>query len=312
MSNRSKLISSINSKELVLDPFFQARQTEIIEQPKEQAAKAITRQASIDSIVADLKAGKGIKETLIAYELDNKVFVVDGFHRTEACHRYLKENPDKSLEVSVEVYRGYSKGDAYRHSQRINRSHGTALAASEVQHNDFKARVIDGNYKGTKRGLADEFSCAPSQGLHIMNALKACEAHHKAVAPLWDEYPEEAIERLQQLLIQQYGISDKQFDKDGFPKIRPLSNAYKGIVFGGDLTDEEQENKAIKDLTRQLDCLIAENGGERFRAALKKVGCNDTAKSGYKHLGISIKKSWDEDAVAMVFNTSILPRGYGF
>jgi hypothetical protein len=84
MSNRSKLISSINSKELVLDPFFQARQTEIIEQPKEQAAKAITRQASIDSIVADLKAGKGIKETLIAYELDNKVFVVDGFHRTEA------------------------------------------------------------------------------------------------------------------------------------------------------------------------------------------------------------------------------------
>jgi len=312
MSKRSKLISSINSKELVLDSFFQARQTEIIEQPKEQAAKAITRQASIDSIVADLKAGKGIKETLIAYQLDNKVFVVDGFHRTEACRKYLKENPDKTLEVNVEVYRGYSKGDAYRHSHGVNRSHGTALAASEVQHNDFKARVIDGNYKGTKRGLADEFSCAETQGLHIMNALKACQTHHNAVGPFWDKHPEEAIKTLQELLIKQYGMSDKQFDKDGFPKIRPLSNAYKGIIFGNDLTDEEHENNAIKDLTRQLDYLIADNGGERFRAALKKIGCNDSAKSGYKHLGITIKKSWDEDAVAVVFNTSILPNGYGF
>ncbi|MHA2851360.1 hypothetical protein [Vibrio harveyi] len=70
-----------------------------------------------------LETDNGIKEPIEAYELDGKLFVVSRFHRTEACHTFLKDNADKTLNVPVKIYRGFSEVEAYMDSLAKNQAH---------------------------------------------------------------------------------------------------------------------------------------------------------------------------------------------
>ncbi|MCE9686311.1 hypothetical protein LZP73_08815 [Shewanella sp. AS16] len=291
----------IDPRQLVLDNKFQGRQVELNNSRQDKAAIERSRQMQIDIILADLRAGKGIRNKIQAFELEGKLCVVDGFHRTEACKQYLKESPEANLTVPVKVYKDYSESQAYFFSLTANRQHGTALSASERMQNQFKREVMLQHYEQvpSKRELAKLYSCQDSQGLHVQRALKACMGEGRPSKQEWSTDLEGAIEQLQASLKSEYpALRDDDFDKDGFPIIRRLSDATtkKGDEYDyKDEDPEEYERKMVTYLARKLEDMIANEGGERFRAALKRLDRNA--------LGISVKREWDEDKVVLTYPT---------
>ena len=77
--------TDLDPRDLVLDLMMQAREPELIRKSKDREAQ-ITKQSMQDSkILKDLLNGVGIKQPITVFEVEEKLYVVDGFHRTKAC-----------------------------------------------------------------------------------------------------------------------------------------------------------------------------------------------------------------------------------
>lgn len=289
-------LKHIDPSLLVLDERFQSRQTQLINNTKIKAASEISRQQQIKNVLLSLETDNGIKEPIEAYELDGELFVVSGFHRTEACHTFLKDNPNKTLKVPVKVYRGFSEAEAYMDSLTKNQEHGTALNESEVWQNKFKQSLMEGENLAalSKRETAKLFVCSPTQGLHIMNAQKACIDAGLPNKDEWMSNYQKAITKLKKKLMSRYeSLRLEDFDKDGFPIIGRLAKACKGDHFDEDLSNEELEQKEVTRQLFKLEELIKSNPSA-FRKALSRLD--------KKSLGLVVKRSWDEGAVILKYN----------
>lgn len=80
-----------------------------------------------------------------------------------------------------------------------------------------------------------------------------------------------ATETLQGRLFDKYVLlSLNDFDKDGFPLIRRLADAYNGKEYAGGLSDEKFERQEVSYQFHQLEKLIAKNPSA-FRKALGRL-----------------------------------------
>lgn len=287
-------LEQIDPRQLVLDERFQSRQTQLIGNKADKAASENSRQRQLRNILTSLENGNGIREPIEAYDIYGELYVVSGFHRTEACHTFLKDNPSKILSVPVKVYRGYTEAEAYLDSLTKNLEHGTALDQSEMWQNKFKQSLMQGeNLKIlSKRATAKLFDCSHSQGLHIVNAQKACTEVGLPSLKEWLGDYQKAAEKLRKKLMKAFNVELDDFDKDGFPIISRLSKAYKGEKFDADLSEEELELKEILHQQSTLEDLIKRNP-IAFRKALDNLD--------KKSLGIVVKRKWDEDKVVLKY-----------
>ncbi|EOT7044549.1 hypothetical protein ACNRU0_004849, partial [Vibrio parahaemolyticus] len=79
-------LEQIDPRQLVLDERFQSRQTQLIGNKADRAASINSRQRQLKNILTSIENGNGIREPVEAYEIYGELYVVSGFHRTEACH----------------------------------------------------------------------------------------------------------------------------------------------------------------------------------------------------------------------------------
>ncbi|WP_407529647.1 hypothetical protein [Vibrio parahaemolyticus] len=287
-------LEQIDPRQLVLDERFQSRQTQLIGNKADRAASINSRQRQLKNILTSIENGNGIREPIEAYEIYGELYVVSGFHRTEACHVFLKDNPSKVLSVPVKVYRGYTEAEAYLDSLTKNIEHGTALDQSEMWQNKFKQSLMQGeNLKIlSKRETAKLFDCSHSQGLHIVNAQKACAEVGLPSFKEWFSDYQKAAEKLRRRLMKRFEVTLCDFDKDGFPIISRLAKAYKGNKFEAALSEEELELNEISYQKESLKDLIQRNP-MAFRKALNTLD--------KRALGIVVKRSWDENEVILKY-----------
>ncbi|WP_446639874.1 hypothetical protein [Vibrio sp. PNB22_2_2] len=287
-------LEQIDPRQLILDQRFQSRQTQLIATKPDRAASENSRQRQLRNILTSLENGNGIREPIEAYDIYGELYVVSGFHRTEACHMFLKDNPSKSLLVPVKIYRGYTEAEAYLDSLTKNLEHGTALDQSEMWQNKFKQSLMQGENLQirSKRETAKLFDCSHTQGLHIMNAQKACTEVGLPNVKEWLSDYQKAAEKLRRKLMTRFEIAPYDFDKDGFPIISRLAKAYKGNRFEDDLSEEEIELREILQQQNTLIELIKRNP-IIFRKALDGLD--------KKSLGIVVKRKWDEDKVVLKY-----------
>lgn len=291
-------LEQINPSLLILDERYQSRQTQLIKDTVARAASDNSRQRQLAEIATSLENGNGIKEPIEAYDLYGKLYVVSGFHRTEACHTFLKNNPGKSLLVPVKIYRGYSETEAYLDSLTKNEEHGTALDKSEKMQNRFKQSLLQGENLETvsKRQTAKLFNCSPSQGLNIIRAQAACiETGLPSVSDWMDDYQKAATKLKKKLLSRYEALTSDDFDKDGFPIIRRLADAYEGKDIKDDLSNDELELKEVVRQVTKIEELLSKNP-TAFRKALNRLD--------KKALGIVVKREWDEGAIVLKYNDS--------
>ncbi|MDZ5119555.1 hypothetical protein OR259_15170 [Vibrio parahaemolyticus] len=240
-------LEQIDPRQLVLDERFQSRQTQLIAKRADRAASENSRQRQLRNILTSLQNGNGIREPIEAYEIYGELYVVSGFHRTDACRMFLNDNPSQNLLVPVKIYRGYTEAEAYLASLTKNLEHGTALDQSEMWQNKFKQSLMQGeNLKIlSKRKTAKLFDCSETQGLHIVNAQNACVEVGLPSVKEWSSDYQKAAEKLRKKLMKRFEVTPDDFDKDGFPIISRLSKAYKGERFDADLSEEELELQEI-------------------------------------------------------------------
>ena len=75
--------TDLDPRDLVLDLMMQAREPELIRKSKDREAQ-ITKQSMQDSkILKDLLNGVGIKQPITVFEVEEKLYVVDVYHRTK-------------------------------------------------------------------------------------------------------------------------------------------------------------------------------------------------------------------------------------
>lgn len=290
-------LEQIDPRQLVLDERFQSRQTQLIAKRADRAASENSRQRQLRNILTSLENGNGIREPIEAYDIYGELYVVSGFHRTEACHKFLKDNPSQNLLVPVKIYRGYTEAEAYLASLTKNLEHGTALDQSEMWQNKFKQSLMQGeNLKIlSKRKTAKLFDCSETQGLHIVNAQNACVEVGLPSVKEWSSDYQKAAEKLRKKLMKRFEVTPDDFDKDGFPIISRLSKAYKGNRFEAALSEEELELNEISYQKESLKDLIQRNP-MAFRKALNTLD--------KRALGIVVKRSWDENEVILKYGES--------
>ena len=290
-------LEQIDPRQLVLDERFQSRQTQLIAKRADRAASENSRQRQLRNILTSLENGNGIREPIEAYDIYGELYVVSGFHRTEACHKFLKDNPSQNLLVPVKIYRGYTEAEAYLDSLTKNVEHGTALDQSEIWQNKFKQSLMQGENLEllSKRETAKLFDCSESQGLHILNAQKACIEVGLPNVKEWSSDYQKAAEKLRKKLLKRFEVMPDDFDKDGFPIISRLSKAYKGNRFEAALSEEELELNEISYQKESLKDLIQRNP-MAFRKALNTLD--------KRALGIVVKRSWDENEVILKYGES--------
>lgn len=285
--NKTTSNEQIDPSLLKLDDRFQNRQLHLVHKEAEREASETFRQAQISKILINLNHGEDIHTPLEVFELFGSLYVVDGFHRTMACQQYLANPRAKTITVPAIVHRGYSEYDAFMFSLTMNVGHGTRLLPSEEYQNKFKRHLAEGEnlVVKSKREIAKAYSCGDTHGLSIQRALNACVEAGLPLKAEWEKDFTKAARKLKRALKKQYrDILDDAFDKDNYPIINKLADAYMGVKEKAPLT--EAARKAI--IQKQIKDIIDTHGTEDFRAALKAVS-KDLA------LAVTVKTVWDED-----------------
>ena len=284
----------LDASSLVLDEYYQSRQSALDTNNKTKAAAEILKEQQIKEIVVDLESGKGIHTPLKVHEIKGRLYVVSGFHRTLACQKYMRKHKGKQVLVPAYVTPNSTRADAFRDSLTQNAKHGVQLSKSERLHNQFKLQIMEGENViiQSKRDTATAYGCGNTHGGHLSNALKACKAVGIPTVEEWSKSPQRAAKGLRQRLEAAYGMMPDSFDKDGFPKARKLAEAYTGIDPLKDLNDDDLEKLAIEHSHNEIEKLLAQDP-EAFRKALKRFD--------REALGISFKREWTPDRAELLY-----------
>ena len=158
---------SVDPSQLVLRDMLQCRDMTIIEDDVSRVAQRHKTQEQVQLILNDLENGGTINTPPKVCRLNGELLVVDGFHRTMACHKYLKNNPDKNLEIRVELTEVAMLSHAYMLALRANRDHGVGLSTTERNQNGFKQLLFIGGEVKSKREIASETGCSYISSEHL-------------------------------------------------------------------------------------------------------------------------------------------------
>jgi len=277
----------IDPRELTLDHAMQARDVELIKDKRVRSAQEIKQDSQDKEILEDLRNGLPIRQAITVFVVGDVNYVVDGFHRTGACLKFLKENPDANLTIPALVIKNRTFKEAFLAAQEANQTHGVGVTSDEVMQSNFRKLIIDGEYGLSISAIESLAVCSHGQAAHMAKGLKACG---KALANETIAFTDLATftEQLQDGLEKQFDLPNSTWDTKGFPKIRRLSDAVSGKRYDGiDMDDDEWEKAQIDSAMSDFRKMIERYGDDFFREALRK----QVKASG---LGITItkRKSW--------------------
>ncbi|WP_076011386.1 ParB N-terminal domain-containing protein [Alteromonas abrolhosensis] len=280
--------TDLDPRDLVLDLMIQAREPELIRKSKDREAQ-ITKQSMQDSkILKDLLNGVGIKQPITVFEVEEKLYVVDGFHRTKACLEYLKKKPDEPMTIKAVLVKKRTYVEAFLAAQEMNQEHGVGVTAEEITQSKFRSLIVSNKFGLSISKLMELVGCDKGQAAHYRRALIACANALEGVIQDKNISVQQLAEVLKTRLEEEYYLTDSAWDSKGFPRMRKLANAYSGIVSEPPAETQEwieyRTNQAIKNFTNMMKYYDA----GIFREALRK------AVRG-QELGITISKraTWE-------------------
>jgi hypothetical protein len=283
--------TALDPRTLTLDPAMQARDVELIKDKRLRSAQEIKQEAQDKEILEDLRNGVPIKQPITVFVVGDTYLVVDGFHRTGACLKYLKENPDSGLTINALIIENRTYQEAFAAAQEANQNHGVGVTNDEVMQSKFRALIVNGDFELSVSQLSDKVGCSRGQANHIARGLKACKEALGSFAGAELINLEGFTEQLTEGLELKYPLSQSAWDSKGFPKIRPLSDAITGNDTYPETDSDEWEQAQIKNAVGDISRLVERYGEDYFREGLRKA-VRGTA------LGVSISQrgKWLEQA----------------
>jgi hypothetical protein len=306
--------TDIDPRELTLDYAMQARDVELIKNKRLRSAQEYKQASQDNEILDDLRDGLPIRLAITVFVVGDVHYVVDGFHRTDACLKYLKETPDADITIPALVIKNRTYREAVAAAQDANQSHGVGVTADEVMQSKFRKLIVEGKFNLSVSAVMKEVECSKGQAAHIAKGLKACG---KAFTnPVDVEFTDLAVyvDKLQDGLQNQFYCPDSTWDSKGFPKIRRLSDIASGKEFTGfDMDDDAWEQVQIETATKDFGRLIERYGDDCFREALRKyvkgtgLGVSITKRNNWLEQAGSIKgdevpQGWDGTVVPVIDN----------
>ena len=262
--------TDLDPRELVLDPYMQARDPELIHNNKEREAQIRKQEVQDKDILDDLLNGGGIRLPITVFEVEGKLYVVDGFHRTRACLAYLRKYPDSLLKVKATLIKNRTYQEAFIEAQAMNQGHGVGVSKAEVSQSIFRSLIVERKFEQSVSELQTLFTCSRGHANHVQKALKACsealgdERYNMSIGVV------ELIPMLRTRLESKYDLTESAWDSKGVPRIRRLSDVYTGKE--PPIEDDQYvinyRTEALKaDLLKHLD----NYGDGIFREALRKA-----------------------------------------
>ncbi|HHX8585239.1 TPA: hypothetical protein ACVO3D_003706 [Vibrio diabolicus] len=282
--------SNLDPRILILDPMMQARDVELIKDKRLRSAQETKQESQDKEILEDLRNGQPIRQPITVFVVDDKHYVVDGFHRTKACLKYLEENPEVDLFLPALVVDNRTYAEAFSAAQDANQSHGVGVTHDEVMQAKFRKLIVNRMFDLSVSQVVDTVGCSRGQAAHIAKGLKACKTALEGYADIEITDLEDFIETLKFGLESQYVLPQSCWDSKGFPKIRRLSDAISGKDNFPFDEDNEWEKHQIKDASNKLSRLIEAYGEDVFREGLRKAV---RGYQGYQlDISVSQRKKW--------------------
>ncbi|EIK0773200.1 TPA: hypothetical protein KDY13_001606 [Vibrio parahaemolyticus] len=279
----------LDPRTLILDPAMQARDVELIKDKRERSAQEIKQESQSKEILEDLRNGQPIRQPITVFVIDDKYYVVDGFHRTGACLKYLEENPDAELMINSLIIENRTYAEAFSAAQDVNQAHGVGVTKDEATQAKFRKLIVNREFDLSVSQIEELVGCSRGQAGHIANGLKACKEALGNDIEMNDL--ESFVESLKFGLESRYYLPQSCWDSKGFPKIRRLSDAFKGKEYVPDKDDEQWEQKQIKDVSKSISRLVEFFGEDIFREGLRKF-----ARGSQLGISISQRSKWLEKA----------------
>lgn len=279
----------LDPRGLTLDPLLQARDPALIAKHKSREAQNTKQADQIVNILDDLLRGAPIRIPIKVFEVKGKLLVVDGFHRTKACLQYLKAKPDENLKVTALLVKNRTYEEAFLTAQQMNKDHGVGVTKEEIIQAGFRSLVVQSNFDLSVSQIMKAVSCSKGQANHIQNALKACNEAQKASDVNNGSDIQDRIEAIGDELRLRYDLTDSAWDSKGFPKIRKLSDAYKGNS-NVPVNDEKGWTEyQTKSAVGEFNKILERYGSGIFREALRASVRN-------QELGVSVsrKSTWEK------------------
>ena len=281
--------TDLDPRDLILDHYMQARDPELIKNNKAREAQIKKQEEQDKDILDDLLNGGEIKLPIVVFEVDGKLYVVDGFHRTKACLAYLKKHPESDLKVKANLVKNRTYQEAFIEAQAMNQGHGVGVSKAEVNQSIFRSLLVQRKFELSVTDLQALFTCSRGHANHVQKALKACSE------ALGDDACDKSIDvvklilTLRSRLESKYDLTKSAWDSKGVPRIRRLADAYSGKEL-----PIEDDQDVIKYRTAALEADLLKHldnyGDGIFREALRK------AVRG-KGLGVTITKKakWEQE-----------------
>lgn len=282
-------LADLDPTSLILDKTLQARDTELIKDKRLRSAQEIKQASQDEQILNDLRNGQPIRQRVTVFVIDDKYFVVDGFHRTKACLNYLKENPKTTIFIPCLVIENRTYQEAFEAAQEANQGHGVGITEDERGQAKFRQLIVNGNFSLSVSQIAEKVSCSRGQANHISRGLKACKEALGDIAGQDIHDLAGYIEQLQSGLETKYCLPKNAWDAQGFPKIRKLSDAISGKDFIKDMDNEEWQNHQISSVSEKITNIIKNFGEDHFREGLRQA-----VKGNALGVSISRRNKWLE------------------
>lgn len=281
--------TDLDPRELILDPYMQARDPELINNNKDRDAQLRKQLTQDNDILEELLNGGEIRQPITVFQVDTRLYVVDGFHRTKACLKYLQNRPEESIMVKAKLITNRTYEEAFIAAQNMNQDHGVGVSKDEARQATFRALIVQREFVYSVSKLKGILLCSQGHAHNTQRALKACEEVLSDIRTDISIDIAHLTELLKERLTDKYGLTAAAWDNKQFPKVSVLAKAYSGkeVTFND---DEEKLKHLIACSTEDITKLIRNYGEGVFREALRKA----VRGTG---LGISVTKktTWEEE-----------------
>ena len=295
----------LDPRTLVLDTAMQARDVELIKDKRLRSAQEVKQASQDKEILEDLYNGLPIRQPITVFLVKDTYYVIDGFHRTGACLKYLTDNPEEDLKIPALVIHNRTYREAFAVAQDANQGHGVGVTNDESMQSKLRKLIIIGDYSLSVSDVETLVGCSRGQAAHIARGLKACGealSDNNYDADITDLSA--FTEQLKEGLEVKWCLTNSAFDSKGFPKIRRLSDAVTGKEFNPkDCSESEWEQLRIQEVSDSISRLLKDIGEDFFRKGLKKA---------VRGLGlgvtVSLREKWLEQSGAVESDSSIVSK----